>query len=194
MLQLIGNQRLFTSAPRDADRYTGGYADYPKFILKLKTEVLDVPGITAAEKFLALQQRVSGDALEVVGHHIYEADRGVALTAALKALAANWELEKGIGQECLNTVLQGKEPHPDNEQQIQRFLWELQRMRATSKAMKDDSFLALEATVHMIVDKRFGRSMKLKFAKAAQKQMKEGEKVDVDFLIKFVKDSLDSLK
>ena len=61
-------------------------------------------------------------------------------------------------------------------------------MVALARATKDDSFLALDATVLAIVKKRFGSVMKRKFSAASVKAEDCGEAVNVDFLVSFLKD------
>ena len=49
LLQLIGTQRLISSVPRDAEHYGGGTEDFAKFQLEIKSDVINVPGMTDEE-------------------------------------------------------------------------------------------------------------------------------------------------
>ena len=77
--------------------------------MKFKTEVLDVTGITDEERFLALQERVKGEALSIVENHLYLVDRSVALKKSLASLKFYYGKKTGSAQANLNKLLEGKE-------------------------------------------------------------------------------------
>ena len=66
-------------------------------------------------------------------------------------------------------------------------------MVALARATKDDSFLALDATVLAIVKSRLGPVMKRKFSSASAKAEDQGQPINVDFLVSFLKDWYSSL-
>ena len=74
------------SAPSEDNKFAGGAEGYPRFLTKFKGEVLDLVGISDEEQFLALQERVKGEALTIVENHLYLLDKSVALKKALAAL------------------------------------------------------------------------------------------------------------
>ena len=95
---MIGTQRLTASTPRDSERYSGGADGFPEFKLKFNTEVMTIPSITAEEQFLALQDRVSGNAKKLVKHHLYTVDKKVALKNALDELRVQLGCQVGHRQ------------------------------------------------------------------------------------------------
>ena len=59
------------SLPKDADQFHGDVLGYPRFIAKFTTDVLEVDGVTDAEKYSALQDRTRGEARKIVDTHVY---------------------------------------------------------------------------------------------------------------------------
>ena len=107
---------------------------------------------------------------------------------ALDELEFNWGVKSGIANDKLTQVLAGRETHKNNLDHVQQLLWEIQEMETFAKAMHDDSFLSLEATVHQIVDKRFHFTLKEKFSKEVQIAEKKIKSIDVSLLIEFLRD------
>ena len=66
-------------------------------------------------------------------------------------------------------------------------------MAAFARAMKESSFLELEATVLSIVKKRFGMNMKKKFSQATEKAEDSGDSINIDFIISFLQKWFKSL-
>ena len=85
-------------------------------------------------------------------------------------------------------ILEGKEVPTNSIEGIKELIQEIKEMAAFAKATKDDSFLELKATVVSIVKKRLSYKLKEKFSKVSQSAEDKGQKVNVDFLIKFLKD------
>ena len=71
LLQLLGSQRLKNSLPKDADQFHGDVLGYPRFIAIFTTDVLEVDGVTDAEKYSALQDCTRGEARKIVDTHVY---------------------------------------------------------------------------------------------------------------------------
>ena len=86
----------------------------------------------------------------------------------------------------LAKVLEGKEINPNSMDSVKGLSHELDKMVSFARAMKEDSFLQLDATVVSIIKKRIPMRMKGKFGKAAKRAKKAGNTVDVDFLIAFL--------
>ena len=193
LFELVGSQRIKDSTPREADRYGGSAADYAKFELKFKSEVLDVGGISDEQKFLALQDRTKGEAKEIVENHVYNVDKAEALVKAMADLKFNWGSRVGIAQNNLSSLISGREVHPDSTESVQKLMWDVQKFASQARASGEADILALETTVHLITEKRFGRNMKQRFSRSAQKAKDDGKKVNVDMLIAFLKEWFQSL-
>merc|ERR1711942_411951 len=88
----------------------------------------------------------------------------------------------------LKKVLSGKEVSPNNIPQVKGLVMELQDMVTFAKASKDASFLELEETILAIGRERLAHGMKKEFSKKCEKQETLGLKVDVDFMIGFLRD------
>ena len=82
LLQLLGSQRLKSSLPKDADQFQGDVLGYPKFIAKFTTDVMEVDGVTDAEKYSALQDRTRGEARKIVDTYVYLKSKSQALKKA----------------------------------------------------------------------------------------------------------------
>ena len=193
MLQLLGSQKLRNSAPSEENKFAGNAEDYAKFEVKYRSEVSSIVGISDEERFLALQERVKGEALEIVEDHVYLPDKSLALEKALAALKFYYGKKSGSAQANLDKLLNGKETSPNSIEAVKELLREVESMAVKARAMKEESFLELDATVISIVRKRFGGNMKRKFAQASQKAEGKGEKVNVDFVISFLQDWYSSL-
>ena len=193
LLHLLGSQKLKNSKPAEAERFGGGAEDYAQFQVKFKSEVLDVDGVTDADRFVALQERTKDEAKRVVNNFVYLEDKSEALTKALEALKFYFEKRTGRSQAKLAKILEGKDVNPNSLDAVKGLLQEIEEMSAFSKAMNEASFLELEATVLSISRKRFGTNMKRKFSQAARQAMKKGDAVNVDFIVAFLKEWFESL-
>ena len=85
-------------------------------------------------------------------------------------------------------VLSGKEVSPNSVPQVKSLVMELQQLVTFARASEDDSFLELQETVLAICRKRLAHGMKKEFSDKAKKQGLIGLKVNVDFLIEFLRD------
>ena len=155
--------------------------------------MLDINGLTAEDKFVELQARTKGEAKSIVDDFIYLEDKESALNQALAELKFYFGKKIGSSQVNLARIVEGKEVIPNNSESVKGLLHEVRSMVALARATKDDSFLALDATVLSIVKKRFGAVMKRKFSGASAKAEDNGEPVNVDFLVSFLKDWYSSL-
>ena len=182
---LLGSQRLKYSTPKEADRFSGGEVQYSRFIEKFKSEVMDVPGVTDAERFVALQDRTSGEAYKMVSNYIYLTDKSAALKDALEELKFFYGKRQGKAESYLAKILEGKEVPTNSVDGIKGLIQEIQEMCAFAKATKEASFLELKATVVSIVKKRLSYKVKEKFSKVSGTAEDKGEKVNINFLIKF---------
>ena len=93
----------------------------------------------------------------------------------------------GDAQAGLNVILEGKEVVANLVEQIKALTIELQKLVSYAKAQKDGSFLTLNATVLAIVQRRFPFKLKTKFLSESFKSEADGEKIDVPYLIDFLK-------
>ena len=173
LLQLLGSQRLKNSKPSESERFGGGAAEYAQFEVKFKSEVLDLSGVTDAERFVSLQERTKDRAREIVNNFVYLEDKSKALEEALKELKFFFGKRTGSAQSMLTKIIDGKEVNPNSVEAVEGLLQELQKMAAFARAMKEDSFLELEATVLSIVREKFGHKMKGKFSNATDQAEKE---------------------
>ena len=193
LVQLLGSQRLKNSKPCESERFGTGAAEYAVFITKFRSEVMDVVGVTDSERFVSLQERTKDEAKRIVNNFVYLEDKSVALKKALSSLKFYFEKKTGSSQAKLAAVVEGKEVNPNSIEQVKALLQDIEEMAAFSRAMKESSFLDLEATVLSIVKKRFGTNMKKKFSQVSRKAQADGEKVNVDFIISFLQEWFQSL-
>ena len=149
---------------------------------------MDVPGVTDAERFVALQDRTTGEAYKMVSNYIYLTDKSQALKDALEELKFFYGKRQGKAESYLAKILEGKEVPTNSVDGIKGLIQEIQEMSAFARATKDASFLELKATVVSIAKKRLSYKVKEKFSKVSRTTEEKGEKVNVDFLIKFLKD------
>ena len=191
--RLIGSQRVRATAIKEEDKFAGSNEKYPHFRARLKVDVLDVAGATPEEKFNGLVDRVKGEAKGVVDNFVYVDDKGVALKEALEELDFYYGKKKGCGQAMLKKVLEGKEVSATSIEQVKGLAMELQQMVTFARASGDASFLALDETVIAICRVRLSHKLKGEFAGKSEKREIMGLEVDVDFLIKFLKDWYTSL-
>ena len=187
LLQILGSQRLKNATPKESDLFSGNTLQYPRFLSKFKTEVLDVEGVTDSERFSALQDRTRGEARDVVDTFVYLKDKSEALKEALASLEFYYAAKKGSAQAQLTKITEGKEVSPNSVEEVKGLLQELEKLVALSTAMNEADFLELDPTVLSIVKKRFSQPLKLKFADKTEKAEEKGEKVNVAFVIKFLK-------
>ena len=186
--RLIGSQRVRAATIRSEDKFAGGEEEFPHFRAKLQADVLDVMGATPEEKFNGLIDRVKGEAKSVVDNFIYISDKKKALDEALKELQFLYGKRTGRAQATLKKVMAGKEVSANSAEQVKELFLELQRMVTFARASKDDSFLAMDATIVGIVQERFAHKMKGEFSTQSQKAEDRGETIDVDFVISFLKE------
>ena len=90
-------------------------------------------------------------------------------------------------------VLEGKEIDPNSMDSVKGLTHELDKMVSLARAMKEESFLQLDATIVSIIKKRVPMRMKGKFGKAAKRARKAGTIVDVDFLVAFLSEWYEDL-
>ena len=81
---------------------------YSRFIEKFRSEVMDVPGVTDAERFVALQDRTTGEAYKMVSNYIYLTDKSQALKEALEELKFFYGKRQGKAESYLASILEGK--------------------------------------------------------------------------------------
>ena len=186
LTKLLGSQRIRGNV-RDAEKFGTGTEAFAKFMSRFTAEVLEVPGVSDEEKFTALCDRVKDEAKDIVDAFIYEKDKGEALEGALKELRFYFGKKVGDAQAALNAILEGKEVAANSVEQIKALTIELQKLVSYAKAQKDGSFLTLDATVLAIVRKRFPFKLKTKFSSESFKAEADGEKIDVPYLIDFLK-------
>ena len=125
---------------------------------------------------------------KLVENYIYLSDKSVALTKALAELKFFFGKKTGSAEETLAKITAGKEVSPSSSDGIKELLQEIMGMVSFAEATKEDSFLKLNATVIGIVKSRFNPVLKREFSKASNKAEDKGEKIDVAFLIQFLKD------
>ena len=154
---------------------------------------MDLPGISDEERYDALRKWTKSNANRIVEQFVYESDRSIALKSALDELAFNYKPGPGDAEEGLTKVLSGREVRQDNLEDTQALMWELAELTRNAKGLGDESFLSLKSTVHQIVDKRCNKGMKQKFAKATERANEAGERIDVQFLLDFVRKWFKSL-
>ena len=188
MLQLLGSQRLKYALPKDADLFKGDVSGYPKFIAKFTTDVMEVKGVTDAEKYSALQDRTHGEAREIVDTYVYLKSKSEALKKALEELQFYYGSKKGSVQSSLTKVTEGKEVGVNSVEEVKGLLLELQKLSAYAIASGESSFLELEATVVSILMKRFSTPLRSKFSDESLKAENKGETINVAFVISFLKD------
>ena len=112
LAKILGNKRLKSSIPKDADRFAGGVdsgAAYARFCSKFRSEVLKVNGVTDDEGFIALQERTSGEAGKTVANFVYESDKSTALKKALEEFDFFYGSKTAKAESHLDKVLEGKE-------------------------------------------------------------------------------------
>ena len=125
LVQLLGSQRLKNASLKEADSFGGDVLDYPKFISKFKTDVMDVKGVNDAERFGALQDRTRGEARNVVDTYVYLTDKSEALKKALESLKFYYGTKKGSAQSRLTKVTEGKEVGPNSVDDVKALLQDL---------------------------------------------------------------------
>ena len=185
LLQILGSQRLKNATPKESNLFNGNTLEYPKFISKFKTEVMEVEGVTDSERFSALQDRTRGEARDVVDTFVYLDDKSEALQEALESLKFYYAAKKGSAQQQLSKITDGKEVNPNSVEEIKSLLQDLEKLVALANAMNEADFLELEPTVLSIVTKRLPNLLKSKFSDKSEKAEKKGEKVNVAFVITF---------
>ena len=191
--QILGGQRVTFSTPSEDQKFENGFQDYLKFKVKFGSEVLSIQGLANADKFVQLQERTKGEAKKIVENFIYLDDKSAALAKALDELNFFFGKRVGSPQANLTKITEGKEVSSTSAESIKELLQEIQSMVSFAQASKDDSFLSLDASVLSILKKRFNHAMKRDFSKASNKAEDRGEKVDVHFLIKFLKELFSTL-
>ena len=191
--RLIGSQRIRATAIKDEDKFAGDEETYPQFKARFQVDVMDVAGATPEEKFNGLLDRVKGEAKGVVDNFIYVVDKKEALEEALKELHFFYGRRTGSAQAMLKKVLSGKEVSANSIPQVKGLVMELQQMVTFARASNDGSFLELEETILAICRERLAHGMKKEFSGKAAIQENRGLKVNVDFLIQFLKDWYTSL-
>ena len=91
-------------------------------------DIIKTKGIDDETRFLALQERTSGKAREIVDNHLFNPDKSVALTEALEDLKFFYERKAGSSQALLAKVLEGKEAGMDCLEDVEGLLQELVKM------------------------------------------------------------------
>ena len=90
-------------------------------------------------------------------------------------------------QGSLTKITEGKEINASSVEEVKGLLLELQELSAYAAASDESSFLELEATVISIVGKHFPSSLRDKFSGKSEKAEDNGETINVDFVISFLK-------
>ena len=121
LAKILGSQRLKSSIPKDDDRFAGAAdsaAAYARFRSKFTSEVLEVNGVTDDERFIALQERTSGEAGKTVANFVYESDKSQALKKALEELDFFYGSKLAKAESHLDKVLEGKEIQAHSVEQV----------------------------------------------------------------------------
>ena len=73
--QLVGSQRLKNTTPAAAEKFSGGTEAYSRFIVKFDSQVMDLQGVSDAERFVALQDWTAGEAHKMISTYVYNPDK-----------------------------------------------------------------------------------------------------------------------